>query len=185
MNSGTTNTLSGLTIANGMALVMTYPGVCTYASGISNAGSLKLLNCVVRSCTNYLSYGVGIYNAGDMDMEASVVADCSAISGWGDPSFGGGIFNDGTLRMRNCRISRCAVAGRGMGGGGILNEGNLTMSESVIESCAAYGDGDGGGISNRGTGGALRLHCVELLFGLLGRRNCELRNPGHDEFNHR
>ena len=80
MNSGTTNTLSGLTIANGMAegIDYLYPSGWTYASGIANAGSLKLLNCVVRNCTNFLSYGQGIYNEGDMEMEASVVADCGA-----------------------------------------------------------------------------------------------------------
>jgi|SRR5664279_2758182 len=56
MNSGTTNTLSGLTIANGMAQgyeTETFPYVAfTFASGISNGGSLKLLNCVVQDCTN-------------------------------------------------------------------------------------------------------------------------------------
>lgn len=159
MEGGTTNTLSGLTIANGMAQGYEDTNgdyVFTYASGISNAGSLKLLNCVVQNCTNVLfSYGQGIYNAGDMQMEASVVANCgfdpldyySAIEG-------GGIYNSGTLRMTNCRVSSCVannIGGVAVAGGGILNAGNLTMSASVIESCWTAGEDDGGGMLNQGT----------------------------------
>ena len=152
MDSGTTNTLSGLTIANGMAQGYLSNGeyeVFTYASGISNAGSLKLLSCVVQNCTNELSYGVGIYNAGDMDMEASVVADCDGTDGMG--AYGGGIYNGGTLRMTNCRVSRCNSEWPLGMCGGILNEGTLTMNASVIESCWSGGEVDGGGILNEGT----------------------------------
>jgi hypothetical protein len=158
MNSGTTNTLSGLTIANGMAQgyeTETYAVFFTFASGISNGGSLKLLNCVVQDCTNVYSYGGGIYNAGDLNMEACIVVDCGAPSlfaSW--QTYGGGIYNSGTLWMDNCRVSRCYAVGTGsdgLGGGGILNERNLTISASVIESCSAGGEEEGGGIQNFGT----------------------------------
>ena len=148
MNSGTTNILSGLTIADGAAVEQHNPFSYAYASGISNAGSLRLLNCVVRNCTNETSYGVGVYNAGDMEMEASAVADCDTVLWTQAP--GGGIYNSGTLRMTNCSVSRCHSGGGD--GGGILNEGNLTMSASIVESCTAGGnDMDGGGILNQGT----------------------------------
>jgi hypothetical protein len=149
MDSGTTNTLSGLTIANGWAegYYDPFDWLWGYASGISNAGSLKLLNCTVRNCEGFQTYGAGVCNAGDMEMEACVIADCG-----GNHALGGGIYSSGTLRMANCWISACwnGYLLGGDGGGGILNDGDLTMSASVVESCLAF-DGDGGGICNRGT----------------------------------
>lgn len=88
-------------------------------------------------------------------MEACIVVDCGAPSlfaSW--QTYGGGIYNSGTLWMDNCRVSRCYAVGTGsdgLGGGGILNEGNLTISTSVIESCSAGGEEEGGGIQNFGT----------------------------------
>ena len=150
MNSGTTNTLSGLTIADGMAQgpfdLGTLQQHFTYASGISNAGSLKLLDCAVLSCVTVYDYGGAIYNAGDMEMEASIIANSTSGSYVKDTGGGGGIYNSGTLRMRNCRVSGCwaSVAG------GILNASSLTMNESVVESCGTGIEGDGGGILNGG-----------------------------------
>jgi len=176
MEGGTTNTLSGLTIANGTAEGYYDPPhfIYTYASGIANSGFLKLLNCVVRNCTNFVSCGQGIYNEGEMEIEASVVANCGS-----DPYSppygpltgpGGGIYNSGTLRMTNCRISRCIAMGvdSEVSGAGVFNVGDLTMSASVIESCRSYADYDGGGIYNAGSAalnGCTVSNCVGFLGG--------------------
>jgi len=147
MNSGTTNSLSGLTIADG-SLPSNFNAPMTYGCGISNAGSLKLANCAIRGCIFHeeATGGGGIYNGGDLLMKNCVVADCldSAPMGSGP---GGGIYNAGDLRMEDCTVSGC----RARGGGGIANGGNLLLTNCIIESCSSYVQADGGGIENSGS----------------------------------
>lgn len=151
MNSGTTNTLLGLTIANGWAAgnPNISPRVFTYASGISNAGTLRLTNCVVRNCTNICSIGVGIFNAGNLDMETCVVSECRAATNSPNYIYGGGIYNLGRLRVKDSLVNGCNAKwpGSGRTGGGIYNAGDLYLTNSVIANCSAGGgQTDGGGI---------------------------------------
>ncbi|HWQ92584.1 MAG TPA: right-handed parallel beta-helix repeat-containing protein, partial [Clostridia bacterium] len=159
MSPGTTNALSGLTIANGKAVGDDYPGEFTYASGISNAGNLKLLNCVIRDCTNYLSYGAAIYNEGVMEIEASVVTNSGHLS-IGVYLYGGGVYNSGVLRIKDCTISHCNAGWNGLAGGGIHNVGELTVITSTIEHCRSLGQGDGGALWNDG---AAMLHECKVI----------------------
>jgi len=154
MNPGTTNTLSGLTIANGFAEGSDTNIFATlaYASGISNAGTLTLSSCLLRNCTNNLSYGQGVYNAGDLEMDACGICDCSYLSVpyFENLTYGGAIYNGGTLRMSNCSISRCSGFSEGAAGAGIWNQGSLTLTASVIEACKSEGESDGGAIYSPG-----------------------------------
>ena len=160
MNNGTTNTLSGLTIVDGM-LSNTEPSITWVyicGAGISNAGSLKLLNCAIQSCSAFCidsPEGAGIYNAGDLVMQHCQVTDCMAAL---DPTvgainpYGGGIANQGDLRMEDCTVSGCHVWGGGGSGqgGGIANGGSLLLTNCIISSCGGTGETDGGGIWNNG-----------------------------------
>jgi hypothetical protein len=68
--------------------------------------------------------------------------------------FGAGIFNNGTLTVKNSTISgNHAVSGRASGGGGIYNSGKASINNSTISgnSASAFGYGgeaQGGGIDN-------------------------------------
>jgi len=163
MNSGTTNILSGLTIANGMVSNFYDSPYQLLGAGISNAGSLKLLDCAIRGCTNRLVYtispvGGGIYNSGDLFMKHSGVTDCAVWSGvwWYPGGSGGGIVNEGDLRMEDCTVSGCL----GYWGGGIWNSANLLLTNCIIESCSSpYPDSDGGGILSWGN---LTIHSCTI-----------------------
>jgi hypothetical protein len=144
MNPGTTNRVFGLTLADGMDAG--FHETFTYASGISNAGSLVLLDCVVSNCSSFQSYGVGIYNSGQLSMKRSLVTDCYDYSG--SQTVGGGLYNSGRLEIRNCTISNCTGGGNGGGGGGIYNAGTLSVRDSVIKFCDGDLEGDGGGLVN-------------------------------------
>ena len=153
MGNGTTNTLSGLTIANGYSEYWFDIGfVDTYASGIANTGTLRMVNCLVQNCTNSFSSGAGIYNVGTLEMESCLLADCF---GWATK--GGGIHTVGTLRMKDCVIARCRADGSG---GGIYNGGGiLALTNTIIEDCRTVSATDGGGINT--AGGIAMLHsCV-------------------------
>ena len=93
--AGSTSTVSGLTIADGMITNNSYEsGDYPGGAGVSNAGSLKLLSCIISNCVNNKSFGDGggIYNAGDLYMEACLVADCHV-----DPLYGLAIQEDSQI----------------------------------------------------------------------------------------
>ena len=144
MNPGTTNRVFGLTLADGMDAG--YHDAFTFASGISNAGSLVLLDCVVSNCSSFQSYGVGIYNSGQLSMKRCRVTDCYDYSGL--QTVGGGVYNGGRLEIKNCKISHCTGGGNGGGAGGIYNAGTLLMTGSLVNDCDGDFLGDGGGILN-------------------------------------
>ena len=59
-NAGTTNTLSDLTIANGLATGY------QNGAGIANAGALTLTNCALVNNTNLGGWGGAVFNSGSM-----------------------------------------------------------------------------------------------------------------------
>jgi hypothetical protein len=75
----------------------------------------------------------------------------------GRNGFGAGIFNNGTLTVKNSTISgNHALSDRGTGGGGIYNSGKATINNSTISGNSASAGGiseaaEGGGIGNDGT----------------------------------
>ncbi len=164
INRGTVNTFSGLTVADGTVSSTDWPPVRLYASGISNAGTLRLLYCVVTNCSAYpSSAGGGIYNAGNLSMENCLVTDCGTGPGWwADDLQGGGIYNAGALLIKDSAVLHCQAARNGMAGGGIFNEGTLTMAGCLVDDCEGINDGDGGGLCTTGEAtlqGTVVSHC--------------------------
>ena len=164
MVAGTTNTVCGLTLANGMITNLNasdlHPTMVGYGAGISNSGSLNLRNCEISNCTIYSrgnsTYsGAGIYNAGNLWMENCQVENCGVRTTIHEPSggAGGGIYNLGAVAMTDCLVQGCA----GLPGGGIWNGASLSLTNSRILSCGAHPEGDGGGIFSASTSTELKL----------------------------
>jgi hypothetical protein len=69
---------------------------------------------------------------------------------------GGGIFNSGTLTLRDAVISNNSTRSQGIGGGGIFNAGGATLT---LTNCLVWGNTAGGDTIQQGgpiTGGGIR-----------------------------
>jgi hypothetical protein len=140
--SGTTVSLSGLTVASGSS--------SSSGGGILNAGSLTILNSVIRNNTTSgsSSDGGAIYNlnTGVLTLQNSTVRNNTATDD------GGGIRNDGILSLLNSTISNNTAIGSSVtsGGGGLINVqgGNAIITNSTISGNTAR---NGGAIRNDGT----------------------------------
>ena len=86
LNIGTTNIISGLTIANGRAT--------GYANGaaIANAGSLTISNCALINNTNFGGWGGAIYNSGALSILDSTI---SGNTVYGESGGNGGSYTSG------------------------------------------------------------------------------------------
>jgi hypothetical protein len=152
---GATDSVSGLTVANGRGP--------SQGGGIANFGALTLANVTVSGNLAHgleIDYGGGIYNAGTLTVQSSTVtgnvADgptlttFSTTSGWG-----GGIYNSGTLTVTNSTIS----ANTASTGGGLFNGGgSATLIGSTLSGNTAYGAGGAVGID----GGAVTVNASTL-----------------------
>jgi CSLREA domain-containing protein len=157
--SGTVN-ISGMTMSNGRVANDNGGSIQNF-----NAATVNVTSCVVRSDGNmYLAVdGGGIYNRGGgvinitncnffqvaatgngaaicnsstgaISVKGSTLDDCSA-------SYGGGIFNNGTMIVVNTVVT---ISGA-LNGGGIYNNGTLNLSNSLVWGNNAH---SGGGIYN-------------------------------------
>ncbi len=133
-------------------------------------GKLAVINCTISG--NSAINGGGIRNEGEMSVAGSTFSDNSATNTGGGISngieaamtvtnstlqgnaittnafsrrCGGGISNDGTLKMNNCSV----VGNLARYGGGISNAGLLTVTNSTIAGNSAT---SGGGIYNSKAG---------------------------------
>lgn len=153
MDAGTTNVLSDLTIAEGLAIGSLQPYNLTTAAGIASASSLVLQRCVIRECRTRNSLGAGIYNAGNLTIADCTITACRA-SAQSYQVKGSGIYNDGgILHIVNSTISDCHGSCNGPTGSGIYNTagGELHASKTRIESCHGdFAQSDGGAIVNCG-----------------------------------
>jgi hypothetical protein len=122
--SGTTDTISGLTIENGRSGYL--------GGGISNgSGSLTVNNCTLSS--NRGSFGGGIYNGGGtVTVSGSTLSNNSA-------GYGGGITGFGTLTLSGTTLSSNSASE----GGGILNGGTVTVSGCTLSNNSATDVGGG------------------------------------------
>lgn len=146
-DAGTTNLLSGLTIANGRTTNQV-PG-----AGISNAGNLTLDGCAVAFNRTSHSQGAGIFSAGSLTMRNSQVFsnEISEISEY-NSAYGGGLYATGaTTVLRNCYFFENAVCGGvggdwwggdgkdGFGGAIYVEQGQLTCINCTFSNNTAKG----------------------------------------------
>jgi hypothetical protein len=140
--SGSTVSISGLTIANG------HTDPYGIGGGIYNQGTLTVSNCTVTQ--NYAgdAGGGGILNHGSLTLSnCTVTQNQSYGDGGSDPSDGGGISNWGTATVNNCTITNNTANGFG---GGVANEGaavtggTMTIANSTISGNTANGVGEAG-----------------------------------------
>ena len=146
VGSGTTVTLSGLSITGGRG----------NGGGIFNRGSLTLSNGTVQGNTagdptNGGGTGAGIWNAvgATLTLNGSTVSGNSAIGNLSyAPSRGAGIANDGIATLNNSTVSGNS-ASQGFGGG-ISNSHELRLNDSTVSANSSQGT-NAGGVDNRGT----------------------------------
>ncbi len=176
--AGTTVTISGLTIQNGLPLT---PGS---GGGIFSQGSaLILTNSTVSGNTAF--HGGGIWNSGMVTLNSSTVSGNSASGG-----IGGGIVNVGigTLTLNNSTVSGNSIPSGG--GGGIFNfGGTVTLNNSTVNDNSG---GSGGGIyiysgaaslkntivANSSSGGNCAGSITSLGHNLSSDATCAFAGPG-------
>ena len=116
--------------------------LCAEGGGIWNTGTLTLMNTTVSGSSAH--FGGGIANRGgnltliDSTVVANSAAGCRGV-GAVVCSGGGGIWNAGTLTMRNSSVSGSTADW----GGGIFNRGAPTLIESTVSGNSAGFDGGG------------------------------------------
>ncbi len=115
--AGTTNHATSLTIADGWAT----NGV--HGAGISNAGSLTLVDCVVSGNRTVAGWGGGLFNQGDLTLAGCRVVSNSVAGGAGQLGVPGG----------------AGGGGGGLGGGLFSSGGRLVLSNTVFEANLAEG----------------------------------------------
>jgi hypothetical protein len=176
IGSGTTVTISGVTVFNGYAGV----GVSGGGGIYNDHGTLTVEACTV-SDNGALVNGGGVYNdAGDG--EAVLEITDSTISSNFSIGNGGGIDSDGTLGNAHLEIVNSTLDGNsstegggifstsGLSGNTTLQISNTTLSENSAMSL-------GGGISNVGPlgGGAATVDLVGVIF-KMGTRGENIAN---------
>ncbi len=146
--------LSGLTVRKG--------GQVGEGTGIRNAGTLNVLDCVVRDnvAAADSALGGGILNAGTLSVTNSSVSNNAVQALSFDPvpesALGGGIFNAGTLSVTNSSISNNTIQALSPDsgsarGGGIYNTGSAVISSSTLsDNLADAGGGPSSGSSSAG-----------------------------------
>jgi hypothetical protein len=146
--AGTTNSISGLTIANGNGEPVFY-----YGGGIYNDGILTVNNCILTA--NTAPFGGGIYNYYHGTLTVNNCTVSANTASYGVTSYGGGICNDrGTLIVNNCTLS-ANIANYGGGIANINGLGTLTVNNCTVSAnTASY---EGGGICNDNVS-SMKLH---------------------------
>ncbi|HEY9173728.1 MAG TPA: chitobiase/beta-hexosaminidase C-terminal domain-containing protein [Verrucomicrobiae bacterium] len=178
VNAQATATISGLTIANGLAT--------GYANGagIANAGTLALVNCALINNTNLGGWGGAVFNSGNLTISnatfignqvvgESAPSPSAAGGGGGAAGLGGALTSiSGTVNITACSfIGNLALGGNGADGGsyrgshyphwpggrgGGMNGGAGGIQFSGDGQTGGWGGGGGGGSdpNNPANGGA-------------------------------
>lgn len=123
---------------------------------VLSGGNLTLNDVTVQNGSAPAGQGGGIYNQG-----GTFTLDQATISN-NTSSDGGGLYNTGTMELRNCVVSSntADTSSNAGGGGGISNTGLLTISNCTFDgnqSLNSSGSGGatpgGGALQNVGNGG--------------------------------
>jgi hypothetical protein len=137
VDHGSTVTISGLTIADGL--------VSGSGGGIDNSGTLTLTDSTVVDNSSGNSGG-GIFNQGTATLTNDTVSS-NSVSGPGF-GYGGGIANTGTLTLTDSTVDDNLSDNASSPGGGIYSLGTATLTNDTVSSNSAE---FGGGIVNTGT----------------------------------
>ena len=140
INSGTTVTITGLTISNGHVAGTVSPA--NLGGGILNSGNLTLNFCAVSG--NFAGTGGG----GGIQNFNTITISNSAVSG----NTGGGLANSLFGANTSATINQSVISGNTLGSG-IYNNGangtaNLTINNSTISENTTESVAGGGGILN-------------------------------------
>lgn len=171
--------ISDLTFQNGY-LSDTYYS----AAGIRNSGNLRLERVTIRSNRTVgdgplITWGGGIHN----EDGGKMILDSCTVNSNESKSYGGGIFNNGDMEIKNSTIS----GNMAHFGGGIYNEEgkHLTIKNSTItNNWSVYAGGIGNKeylyLSNTIVANNLAAHCPDLYgsFYSLGYNLVENRQCG-------
>ena len=171
VNANASVTISGLTIADGMAT--NYEN----GAGISNSGKLTISNCALINNQNFTGWGGAIFNSGNLNLLNSALIqnqvngeagnNCGNLpaAGGGGAGVGGGLFTmNGYVSVIQCIINSNSATGGNGGLGGSTGNGNgkgggingaLAGAFQRAGSNGGFGGGGGGGgyASNGGDGG--------------------------------
>lgn len=158
---GSTVTLAGLTITNGL---LTELSSVFEGGGIFNEfATLTVSNCIVAG--NAALAGGGIFNAGgSVELIDTTVSDNAAETS------GGGAYNDGTVGSATLTMTASTLSGNSAeSGGGIFNDGSNANAELTIRASTFSGNltgelGAGGGIYNNGGDGSAAVTIANSTF---------------------
>ncbi|MGA7521133.1 MAG: right-handed parallel beta-helix repeat-containing protein [Acidobacteriaceae bacterium] len=135
VNSGTTASLYGLTVANGYS---------SGSGGIYNSGTLTVTNSAISGNSAPSGWGGGMdNNSGTLTLTDSTVSGNTA-------AWGGGIVNQSTLTLSNSTVTGNSAPADS--GGGIYNgNGTLTVTSSTVTGNSAPSQTGGGIYVDGGT----------------------------------
>jgi hypothetical protein len=141
VQQGAAVSLSGVTISGG-AKEENPDGSVNFAGGINNAGTLAINACTISNNTGY-DTGGGIDNSGTLAITGSTIKgnDCAGSLSIGstDSGGGGGIYNIGSLTLKDTIVDQ-NTSGTVGGGGGIYNgfPGTLVVTACTVDDNTAY-----------------------------------------------
>jgi hypothetical protein len=105
--------------------------------------SIVASNMVISTGGGWPSYGSGIHNAGTLTMEQCMLVRNNNSYWTGALEYGGALFNSGAASLRNCLICRNTASDRGAGcygSGGTLSLVNCTVADNAADGvCRAGG----------------------------------------------
>lgn len=191
-----TATISGVTVRNGFNNNSFSP--TAKGGGISNQGTLTLVECVIESNQAINISGGGVYNQGTLTLTRSTLRGNSAF-------LGGGLLVAGPTVIRASTLyANHAIYGGGIMAGNFGSNPSVTVVNSTISQNSA--DSDGGGIDseidtflynssiidndadydhdeNGGTGGGIYVNSTTrvVVVNTLIARNTQMNTPTADD----
>ncbi len=139
--SGTTNTLTALTLVHGNAAGV-FPA--NTGGGLLNQGNLTLNRCTLAN-NQAGATGGGIQNFATLTLNQCTLWGNAQVVNGGNG--GGGIANQGTLVVNQSTFTANHADNASIGGGGILNLDTLTLNNSIVARNSSMAGAD---ISHRG-----------------------------------
>lgn len=138
-------------------------GTISFTSNVTNIQLQKVLPALAVNMTiNGGTPAVNVYGPGNgaqnpfnvFQVKSGAVVEIDNLNiqnGYLNGKNGGGIYNSGSLTLKNDTVNNNNVAGTGANGGGIFNNGTLSLISTAVDTNASA-QGQGGGIYNSAGG---------------------------------